>query len=322
MKQQYKDAVQLLLDITPTIFASGAFVMKGGTAINLFVQDMPRLSVDIDLVYRDGGMPRDNALIDIKQHLEKARDILSKRGFTVTPPRSTKEEFKLTVSRERQTVKVEVNTVFRGTVLQPVIMPLRDAASDLFKRTLKAPTLAMEEIYASKLVAAMDRQHPRDLFDVLKLREAYGGISDLMRQVFLAYVSGHNRPINEILTPNKLDISKAYTNEFVGMTTEPVSLEALLEARDWLFETLPSSITPGERQYLRSLKIAEPDWSLLPFPGLAELPSIKWKLQNITHLKNTNKLKYKSMYGALDKKLTEIPFVTPTIQVIGSASVM
>lgn len=85
MKQQYKDAVQLLLDITPTIFASGAFVMKGGTAINLFVQDMPRFSVDIDLVYRDGGMPRDNALIDIKQHLEKARDILSKRGFTVTP---------------------------------------------------------------------------------------------------------------------------------------------------------------------------------------------------------------------------------------------
>ena len=198
--------------------------------------------------------------------------------------------------------------MFRGSVLPTVTMELRDAAKAMFRRTIKLPTLATDEIYASKLVAAMDRQHPRDLFDVMKLREQSGGISDLMRQVFLAYVSGHNRPINEILTPNKLDISQAYANEFVGMTTEPVSLESLLETRDWLFETLPASITADERRYLLSLKAATPDWSVLPFPGLAELPSIKWKLQNIERLKDRNASKYKSMYDLLEKKLSDLPF--------------
>lgn len=102
MKQEYKEAVQLLLDIAPTAFSSGAFAMKGGTAINLFVQDMPRLSVDIDLVYHDGTKPRDEALTDIKLHLENARETLTRRGFHVTPPRSVNDEFKLTVNAGRK----------------------------------------------------------------------------------------------------------------------------------------------------------------------------------------------------------------------------
>ncbi len=315
MRQGYTETVQLLIDIAPFIFASGAFVLKGGTAINLFVQDMPRLSVDLDLVYRDGAKPRDEALKDIHHQLDLVRQTLNKRGFTVPPPRSQAEEFKLMVSRGRQTVKVEANTVFRGTVLPPVTMELREAAKATFKRTLKLPTLAVEEIYASKLVAAMDRQHPRDLFDVMKLRESHGGISDTMRQVFLAYVSGHNRPINEILTPNAQDISHAYANEFVGMTVETVSQEALEATRAWLFKTLPASLTESERQYLRSVKLAKPDWSLLPFPGLADLPSVKWKLQNIEKLQKTNRAKYEAMLATLEEKLYRIPFSPPHVVV-------
>jgi predicted nucleotidyltransferase component of viral defense system len=315
MKQGYTETVQLLIDIAPFIFASGAFVLKGGTAINLFVQDMPRLSVDIDLVYRDGSKSRDEALKDIQQQLELVRQTLNKRGFTVPPPRSQAEDFKLMVSRGRQTVKVEANTVFRGTVLPPVTAELREAARAMFKRTLKLPMLAVDEIYASKLVAAMDRQHPRDLFDVMKLRESHGGISNTMRQVFLAYVSGHNRPINEILTPNAQDISHAYANEFVGMTVETVSQDALEATRTWLFETLPSSLTMSERQYLRSVKMAKPDWSLLPFPGLADLPSAKWKLQNIEKLQKTNRAKYGAMLATLEEKLYRIPFSPPHVVV-------
>jgi Nucleotidyl transferase AbiEii toxin, Type IV TA system len=48
MTPSYIDTVRLLLAIAPAVFASGRFAMKGGTALNLFVQDMPRLSVDID----------------------------------------------------------------------------------------------------------------------------------------------------------------------------------------------------------------------------------------------------------------------------------
>jgi len=53
MNQNYIDTVRPLLAIAPAVFASGRFAMKSGTALNLFVQEMPRLSVDIDLVFVD-----------------------------------------------------------------------------------------------------------------------------------------------------------------------------------------------------------------------------------------------------------------------------
>jgi hypothetical protein len=59
MQKAYIDTVRLLLDAAPAVFEGGVFAMKGGTAINLFVHDMPRLSVDIDLVYPDWSSPRD-----------------------------------------------------------------------------------------------------------------------------------------------------------------------------------------------------------------------------------------------------------------------
>jgi predicted nucleotidyltransferase component of viral defense system len=62
MNQNYIDTVRLLLAIAPAVFASGRFAMKGGTALNLFVQEMPRLSVDIDLVFVDHRLDREAAL--------------------------------------------------------------------------------------------------------------------------------------------------------------------------------------------------------------------------------------------------------------------
>ena len=265
------------------------------------------VSVDIDIVYCDRTKSRDEALADIVEKFGEIRDLFGKRGFTVIEPRSTSEEYKLLVRRGHDVVKVEINTVFRGTVLDPEVTNLRSSAIDMFKRNARVPILAKDEVYAGKLVAAMDRQHPRDLFDVLMLREMDSGISDRMRQVFLVYVSGHNRPINEILTPNKKDISQIFSSDFDGMTKKHIPLEDLIEVRDWLFETLPASLTPNERQYLRTLKAGDPDWSLLPFGDLGELSGVKWKLKNIEKLKKTNPAKYEASAKLLDEKLTNIP---------------
>lgn len=62
MDKTYADTVRLLLAVAPDVFANDIFAMKGGTAINLFVRDMPRLSVDIDVVYLPWQTPRDEAL--------------------------------------------------------------------------------------------------------------------------------------------------------------------------------------------------------------------------------------------------------------------
>src|SRR5690554_7759930 len=69
MDKTYADTVRLLLTVAPAVFANDIFAMKGGTAINLFIQDMPRLSVDIDVVYRPGQTQRDEALKAINNEL-------------------------------------------------------------------------------------------------------------------------------------------------------------------------------------------------------------------------------------------------------------
>jgi len=306
MNERYRDTVRLLLDVAPHVFAAGGLALKGGTAINMFIREMPRLSVDIDLVYIDASLKRDDALADIRRRLDVARDTLTKWGFDALPARPVGDEARMLVSRRGATVKVEVNTVFRGTVLPTKQGTLCQAAETMFSRTLKVTTLDEAEVYAGKLVAAMDRQHPRDLFDVMKLREN-GGITDLMRQVFVGYLCGHNRPINELITPNKVDIVRAFENDFVGMTVGGVTLGELQATRDWLFATLPASLTLDERRFLIGLKAGEPDWSLSPFPQLQTLPAVRWKLRNVRALREKNQKKHQQALATLERKLEDLP---------------
>jgi hypothetical protein len=68
----------------------------------------------------------------------------------------------------------------------------------LFTTEVQAPVLAMAELYGGKLVAALDRQHSRELFDIHCLFES-GGLTAEMVECFFGYLAGHNRPIHEVL---------------------------------------------------------------------------------------------------------------------------
>src|SRR6266850_7387461 len=81
VNQLYIDAARLLIQVAPVVFESGLFALKGGTAINLFVRDMPRLSVDLDLVFTDHSLPRDRALKRIGEALQQSAERLKARGF-------------------------------------------------------------------------------------------------------------------------------------------------------------------------------------------------------------------------------------------------
>jgi hypothetical protein len=168
MNDTYLATARLLTEIAPTVFESGIFALKGGTAINLFLRDMPRLSVDLDLVFTDHRIPRADALAAINEALRAARDRLAKRKFQVQAlAAADMGETKLLVKRADLSVKIEVNTVIRGTVHPPRTVALTAAASDALMADLELTLLSPEDIYGGKLVAAMDRQHPRDLFDVM-----------------------------------------------------------------------------------------------------------------------------------------------------------
>ena len=108
MDRAYIEVVRLLLESAPAIFETPHFAMKGGTAINLFIEDMPRLSVDIDVVYTDHQATRDKALKSISSALETARKRLAIADVKAEVS-STKDgdEIKLFIRRGRNQVKVE-----------------------------------------------------------------------------------------------------------------------------------------------------------------------------------------------------------------------
>lgn len=307
MNPTYLATARLLTEVAPIVVNDDVFAVKGGTAINLFLREMPRLSVDLDLVFPDYRPARTEALAAINRALRSAKSRLAARGLQVQTVSATDMgETKLLVRRDELLVKVEVNTVIRGTVYPTRTASLSAAARDALMADLDLPLLSAEDIYGGKLVAAMDRQHPRDLFDVMGLF-AHEGITSGIRRSYVVYLASHNRPFHEVLFPTPRDIRLDYEGSFVGLTTEPVTLDALLDTRVRLFHELPAALDMKERQFLRTLARAEPDWSLLEIPHLKLLPAVRWKLQNLEKLARTNPAKLLAMSDALEERLQALP---------------
>ncbi|HYU69852.1 MAG TPA: nucleotidyl transferase AbiEii/AbiGii toxin family protein [Burkholderiales bacterium] len=300
MNQVFIDTARLLTQVAPLVFADKVFALKGGTAINLFVRDMPRLSVDLDLVFVDHRLEREDALARINEAIRSAVERLKKRGFqTHAATAADAGETKLFVRRDKLEVKVEVNFVLRGT-LHPIRQSsLTPNAKEALLADLELPVVSLEDLYGGKLVAAMDRQHPRDLFDVMQLF-LHEGITPGIRRSFAAYLACHNRPIHEVLFPTLRDVSGDYDNTFRGMTAEPVELKALLAARERMLAELQGGLDADERKFLLSLARNEPDWALLGIEHLDQLPGIRWKLSNLERLAKANPGKLKAQAEKLE----------------------
>lgn len=272
----------MLVEVLPAVAAEDCFALKGGTAINLFLLDLPRLSVDIDLTY----LPVSN-YDEARKGIDRALHRIRGRLLGSSPPfevaagggDATGLIDTLKVSRDGAGIKIEVNPVLRGTLHPTRPLAIRPAAEEHFGFARMA-VLAHEDLYAGKLVAALDRQHPRDLFDVKLLLEN-DGLTDPLFRAFLVYLAGHKGVIARTLDPKRKDISRLYQDQFIGMVAAPVSLEDLVEARERLIRTVHARLGAPEKQFLISLKRMEPDWDLLGVPGADTLPAIQWKLHNL-----------------------------------------
>ncbi|MDR3087481.1 MAG: nucleotidyl transferase AbiEii/AbiGii toxin family protein [Azoarcus sp.] len=292
MNQTYLNTVRLLTQVAPFIFAEGHFALKGGTAINLFVRDMPRFSVDLDIVFPDYRMPRDEALACINNAIRQCAEHLKERGYqTYMSGTAGTGETGLLVRHAGIEIKIEVNYVTRGTVYPVRIAALTPTARAILLADMEIPVVSLEDMYGGKLVAAMDRQHPRDLFDVMQLF-AHEGITADIRRAFVVYLACHNRSVHEVLFPKLKNIEWEYEHSFKGMTAEPVELSQLLAARERMVHELQSGLDTNERRFLLSLVTGKPEWLL---PGIAHaehLPGIRWKLRNLAQLKCKNPEKF------------------------------
>lgn len=303
MNQVYLDTARLLTQVAPLVFADNVFALKGGTAINLFVRDMPRLSVDLDLVFANHRLDREDALAKINEAIRGAADRLKNRGFqTHAATVADAGETKLFVRRGNLEVKVEVNFVMRGTLHPNRSASLTPKARETLMADLELSVVSLEDLYGGKLVAAMDRQHPRDLFDVMQL-VLHEGITPGVRRSFVAYLACHNRPIHEVLSPTLRDISGEYDNTFREMTAEPVELKALLSARERMVSELQAGLDANEREFLLSLARNEPNWAVLGIEHLEQLPGIRWKLRNLERLAKANPKKLKAQARELEALL-------------------
>jgi hypothetical protein len=280
--------------------------MKGGTALNLFVQDMPRLSVDIDLVFTDRTLLRKQALQAISAELQSIKTRLERRGLKAQVGLSGAEEAKLSVRNDYAQVKVEVNIVARGTVLPPQATGLTAAAREKFAAEISVPVLATPELYAGKLAAAMDRQHPRDCFDVKLMYERFG-LDPQFVECFVVYLVGHNRPLHEVLFARPKDIAQVYEGEFQGMTVAEVPLQELIDARTRLMHELPRALDDRLREFLMSFVSLQPRWELLNLPHAADLPAVRWKIENLTKLRKSSRQRFEEQATLLANGLAESP---------------
>ena len=169
---------------------------------------------------------------------------------------------------------------------------------------LTVPVLATAELYGSKLVAAMDRQHPRDIFDVMHMLDHFGWQASFV-DCFVAYLAGHNRPVHEVLFPKTKPLEPAFTNEFAGMTRNTVELSTLEQMQVRLLQELPRQLNPAHRDFLLSLVQGDPAWELMPMQHLRELPALKWKLMNLAKLKKSNAKRFAAQHQMLAERFEE-----------------
>ena len=277
----YFRQVELVVRVLPLVASESCFALKGGTAINLFICDFPRLSVDIDLTY----LPldnRDDALGAIEDGLgwiaDNIRRVIQGAKVTAAAGEAGRVQ-RLQIAAGGVNIKVEVSPVLRGSIMPAVQMAIGDPVADQFGY-VETQVLVADELYAGKLIAALDRQHPRDLFDVMQLL-AGGGITPALMDCFLVYLVSSNRPIAELLDPNLLPLQPVFDQQFQGMSLQAVTVDKLDEARARMIQKIRRQLTEKHKAFLLSFKSGDPDWSLLEHTAASELPAVQWKIRNI-----------------------------------------
>ena len=304
--QTYKAQVDLLLQVLPYVAKEDKFALKGGTAINLFVRDVPRLSVDIDLTYLPLNS-REEALNEIQEGLGRIKSDLENNihGLTVhTVPLRGETNVKLNCQKRGAQIKIEVNTITRGNVFPIKLMQVVDSVEDKFDKFAAINVVSIAELYGGKICAAVDRQHPRDIFDV-KLLFENEGFNDEIWVGFKVGIISHYKPISELLSPVLKDQKLAFENQFAGMTTVEFSYDDFLSTREMLLDTIAQRLTDDDKKFFLSFEMGSPIWELFPQPILKDLPAIRWKLLNIQKLIDSNPEKHKQMIEYL-KSVLEI----------------
>lgn len=289
MNDIYRQKVSLLLKILPFVTDEDCFAIHGGTAINLFVKNLYRLSVDIDVTY----IPiedRKTSLMRINEALVRIADRV-KRTFRDVRIIPRLDICKITCESLGCQVKIEINQTKRGLVCgEAALLPLCEKAQSMFGIEVDARIVSLPQLYGGKISAALSRQHPRDLFDV---RQMDIPLADVKEGLIFCLL-GSDRPIHESFAPNLIDQHDAMERQFSGMSEIPFSYDAFEETREKLICDANSVMTEEDRRFLIDFEELAVNWESTPYSSFREYPSVRWKMQNLQKLKVSNPKKLKT----------------------------
>lgn len=187
-----------------------SLALKGGTAINLTIFNLPRLSVDIDMDYLIN-----NSREEMLEHRELINSTIDRymlsQGYTKNV--KTKNPHSLDswvydyigVSGNRDNIKIEINYSLRAHVLPAEERPI---ITEHFLSEYRVKTLAPIEIYGSKINALLSRAAARDLYDARNM--IYFGLFDeseevLLRKAVVFYAAISAKGINKTFDTKAID---------------------------------------------------------------------------------------------------------------------
>ena len=296
MDLNYKNQVKLLIDVLPYVAKEECFALKGGTAINLFYNNLPRLSVDIDLTYI-GFESRDIACANINNALKRIADDLNAKGYIANVQGSDIEK-KIICSNQHAKIKIEPNYIIRGYIEKPKTLEVCENVEDEFGY-VQIQVISKKELYGGKICAALDRQHPRDLFDIKELLER-DGINEELVKGFIAMLLSHDKPLHETLNPNIKNQTEIFEKQFQGMTNKKFSYIEHEQTLNNLINIIKEKILPYKQPLLDFVSL-KGNLSDFKINNLEKLPAIKWKIKNLQKLQSMNIKKFEEQYNQLYK---------------------
>ncbi|KAF0208230.1 MAG: hypothetical protein FD171_1066 [Actinobacteria bacterium] len=293
---QVVDKVERLLEVLSALrddaFLGEMFVLHGGTALNVFHERVPRLSVDIDLMFV-GAVDVDEMRRLRPQVDGRFREVIGALGYVV---RATNDEHSGQTYRLQYPgdyVKVDISYLARVALLEPEVR-----ICEFADPPVAFPVLQLPELVAGKIQAMMERVAARDLYDLYRLALTHPALFDdsLVRALAVRAICASNRFPFVTRPVDSLDRFENPTREF----TEP--LYAMLNADDapdyeqmlasvaaWL-APLGGPIAP-EAEFMRRLRESadyRPDLLFANWPDVAGRaaadPVMAWKVQNLRTL--------------------------------------
>ena len=219
------------------------------------------------------------------------------------------QDKKILVGKQGANVKIEPNYRIRELFSEPEKLELCPYLQDRFNRRVQMTCVSKEELFAGKLCAALNRQHPRDLFDVwLHLKENKWFSSEYIA-AFVVYLICQGGQIHETLNPNFKEVKSIFENQFIGMSSTQVTLDHLENIQKSLPSRIVKSLPDSYREFLVGFKNGVPDWSRLPYSKVQDLPAIRYKMK---HLEKMDCKKRQIAIDKLQQIFDAIPYATPT----------